>query len=213
MYGIEGIDELKDESGDEWKPDNPRGEVRDETGLLTEEEIRRRMVDAASDNPSGTVEMFEIEPSDVKAVDDELEQFAKEATENYESLEVKVVDIADVSDEAGVRHQAEQSPFDVEALLRDVIVEEVFENGDPQLERIADMVHQVWANWMNYMFSKGLILRDKGFKINPAEHGRWRRQAKTPYAELSEDEKQSDRDIARRYLDVMADYFLEDPHV
>ena len=78
----------------------------------------------------------------------------------------------------------------------------LFEDGDLGLEEMADVVHQVWCMWMEYMFSKGLVLRDKGFKINPAEHGRWRRQMITPYAQLSEDEKQSDRDIARRYLNI-----------
>jgi hypothetical protein len=77
-----------------------------------------------------------------------------------------------------------------------------FEDGDLGLERMADAVHQVWCMWMEYQFSLGLVLRDKGFKINPKEHGRWRRQTMTSYAELSEEEKQSARDIARRYLNI-----------
>lgn len=137
MYGIEGIDELKDDPGDE------------------------------------------------------------EMTAPY----TPPVDITKVSDEAGVR-------LAEEALLADVFGEVPpkdkirFEDGDIGLERMAGEVHQVWASWMDYMFSKGLVLRDKGFKINPTEHRRWRRQASTPYDQLPEDEKQSDRDIARRYLNM-----------
>lgn len=77
-----------------------------------------------------------------------------------------------------------------------------FEDGDVGLEAMADEVHQVWCMWMEYMFSKGLVQQDRGFKINPAEFARWRRQMVTPYAQLSENEKQSDRDIARRYLNI-----------
>ena len=78
----------------------------------------------------------------------------------------------------------------------------LFEDGDIGLEHMADGVHQVWCMWMEYLFSDGLALRDGGFKINPPECKRWKRQMITPYAQLSEDEKQSHRDIARRYLNI-----------
>ncbi|MCK5602218.1 hypothetical protein KAR91_10125 [Candidatus Pacearchaeota archaeon] len=77
-----------------------------------------------------------------------------------------------------------------------------FENGDIDLERMADVVHQVWCVWMEYMFKQGHVSSFKEFVISPEPHGRWRRQMITPYAQLSEGEKQSDRDIARRYLNI-----------
>lgn len=189
MNGIEGIDELKDE--DEWKPDNPSGEAILKAADLSEERIRERMADAEGGSPE------------------------------WDGRAVETVNIADVSDEAGVKLQPDQPPLDVQAFLEAVEIEEdIFKveiekvsGEDPHLERIADVVHQVWANWMEYMFTKGWMLTDKGFKIRSDSVIRWRRQMITPYAELSENEKQSDRDIARRYLDVMADFFLEDSHV
>ena len=56
------------------------------------------------------------------------------------------------------------------------------------LEHMADEVHQVWCEWMAYLFSKGVVLEDRGFKINPPEFARWRRQMQTPYTQLLENE-------------------------
>jgi hypothetical protein len=65
-------------------------------------------------------------------------------------------------------------------------------SGNPKLERMADEVHQVWCEWMQYMFSQDFYA-----------YIRWIRQMKTPYAQLSESEKESDREIARRYLEIV----------
>jgi len=78
----------------------------------------------------------------------------------------------------------------------------LFEDGDLGLEHMAEVVHEVWCMWMRYLFTKGWALQDKGFKIDTESVSRWKRQMNTPYAQLSEDEKQSDRDIARRYLNI-----------
>lgn len=77
-----------------------------------------------------------------------------------------------------------------------------FEDGDIGLERMADEAHQVWCMWMEYLFRQGLALLDGGFKIDAKLVKRWKRQMATPYAQLSEDEKKSDRDIARTYLNI-----------
>ena len=68
-----------------------------------------------------------------------------------------------------------------------------FADGDPTLERVAGEVHQVWCRWMMYMFNSQTA----------AAIARWERQMQTPYAQLSEEEKASDREIARRYLDIV----------
>jgi hypothetical protein len=41
-----------------------------------------------------------------------------------------------------------------------------------------------------------------GFVIEPKVVNRWKQLMITPYAQLSEDEKKVDREIARRYLNV-----------
>ena len=63
------------------------------------------------------------------------------------------------------------------------------------LEKVAAIQHDIWAHWMRHLFSR-CGKRKPGDLIIPAvlvEH--WERQMETPYAELSEREKQSDRDV------------------
>ena len=57
-------------------------------------------------------------------------------------------------------------------------------------ERLAGKLHQIWANWTAY------------FLANQSEENRvrWLRQINTPYSELSETEKESDRRIADQIL-------------
>jgi len=62
---------------------------------------------------------------------------------------------------------------------------------DVLVERLAHFAHSVWANWAWYMLSH-----------NDAEHqDRWRRQAHTNYEALPDAEQESDRAIAREWLD------------
>jgi len=82
-----------------------------------------------------------------------------------------------------------------------------FADGDPKLELMSDEVHQVWCMWMEYLFTQGQPylagLKGEGrFIIDAKSVTRWKRQMITPYAQLSEGEKKSDRDIARRYLGI-----------
>lgn len=69
------------------------------------------------------------------------------------------------------------------------------------LEELAESEHASWAHWMAYQFSKCLTFEGhEGAAIIPAALAdRWRRQVDTPYSELSEAEKQSDRDVASKY--------------
>ena len=84
-------------------------------------------------------------------------------------------------------------------------------NDSEQLEKVAALCHDQWSGWMRYLFSKCdleissvLSALENGAVIMPkwaAE--RWSRQMKTPYAELSEDEKESDRNEARKFLAML----------
>ncbi len=77
-------------------------------------------------------------------------------------------------------------------------------DGDSLLERMADEVHQIWCGWMEYMFKKGVRGPESlsRWRMDELSRRRWVRQMKTPYAQLSEDEKKSDRELARRYLNI-----------
>ncbi len=78
-------------------------------------------------------------------------------------------------------------------------------DGDPELERMADEVHQVWCSWMEYMFQQGeRILVGGPWSMNELAKRRWARQMITPYSQLLEDEKRTDREIARRYINIMS---------
>ncbi len=73
-------------------------------------------------------------------------------------------------------------------------------------ELFAEEAHKAWSGWMEYLFSKSEA-NDPGEVIIPAWAAeRWRRQAVTPYSELPEDEKKSDREEADRYLQHLPDY-------
>ena len=75
---------------------------------------------------------------------------------------------------------------------------------DPQVEALAALAHEQWSGWMRYLFAQCPELYT-GSRLIPVEWAtRWVRQMKTPYAELSETEKDSDRTEARRVLAVLA---------
>lgn len=76
------------------------------------------------------------------------------------------------------------------------------------LERMADAAHLCWANWMKYQRTRGGY-RDgcPDFHYPEVWMKRWNRQMNLPYADLREDEKQSDRDVvAEYYLPIIREY-------
>ena len=76
--------------------------------------------------------------------------------------------------------------------------------GDTELrERLSDCQHEIWAHWMRYLFYTSIPLDDGGVKITAENFQRWQRQAVTPYSELSEKEKDSDREQADKVLMVL----------
>jgi hypothetical protein len=71
------------------------------------------------------------------------------------------------------------------------------------IDALASIEHERWAHWQQYMHSKGQRGPD-GSLILPAELvNRWENQVNTPYKDLSEAEKESDREQVRRYLPLI----------
>ncbi len=83
-------------------------------------------------------------------------------------------------------------------------------------EELAELCHSQWSGWMKYLFSKcseieimhhflddenKLRTREESYMIIP-EWGqkRWKRQTELSYKELSEEEKNSDRFEADKFL-------------
>lgn len=74
---------------------------------------------------------------------------------------------------------------------------------EEKTEALADYAHVAWAGWMKYLFKKGTLNSDGSFTINAASVERWTRQMNTPYSDLPENEKESDRDESRKIISIL----------
>lgn len=70
--------------------------------------------------------------------------------------------------------------------------------ANKHLEKLAELEHNQWIHWTKYMLDN---LTDENIK-------RWRRQIETPYSELSEKEKESDRSWAKKVLNIINGKFI-----
>lgn len=60
-------------------------------------------------------------------------------------------------------------------------------------EKLAEYTHDAWSGWMRYLFRNWNDIHIKN----------WKRQMSTPYKELSEKEKDSDRKEADKILNII----------
>ncbi len=75
---------------------------------------------------------------------------------------------------------------------------------DPALlEQLAAAEHDRWSDWQRYVFTQCQQAAD-GSLVVPAELVRkWSRQMDSPFAALTEAEKDSDREQVERYLPII----------
>lgn len=73
-------------------------------------------------------------------------------------------------------------------------------------EQLAAIEHERWASWQRYMHSVASPNNDGSLTIPASFIERWERQITTPYAELAEWEKASDREQVDRYWPLVAAY-------
>lgn len=73
------------------------------------------------------------------------------------------------------------------------------------VEEFASIEHKRWSKWQKYLHSQCFKSPEfTGALIIPADLvARWERQIATPYAKLSEKEKQSDRDQVYPYIQAL----------
>jgi len=71
-------------------------------------------------------------------------------------------------------------------------------------EELAALCHEQWSGWMEYLFQAGHISPYGDFTLPVSLVNRWKRQMATPYAELSQEEKDSDRQEADKFLRIVA---------
>jgi hypothetical protein len=87
------------------------------------------------------------------------------------------------------------------------------DKGGELYEKLAAIEHKRWADWQKYLHSK--CDKVTGRPINqglliPADLVKhWERQIRTEYKDLSEAEKQSDRDQVDRYWPLLEKHFNE----
>lgn len=69
-------------------------------------------------------------------------------------------------------------------------------------EALAEYAHDAWSGWMKHMFRFGTLNDDGTWTMRAKSVERWQRQMSTPYAELPESEKMSDRAEADKILAI-----------
>jgi hypothetical protein len=84
---------------------------------------------------------------------------------------------------------------DIEAILNGIV------------EALAALEHERWSHWQQYLHSKGLRQPD-GSLVLPADLvERWDKQMNTKYENLSDGEKESDREQVQKYLPLVSSAF------
>ncbi len=74
---------------------------------------------------------------------------------------------------------------------------------DELVEHLAAIEHERWSHWQRYLHSKCSETKDGMVQFAADLFRRWTIQIETPYANLSEKEKESDRQEVRRYLPLI----------
>ena len=67
-------------------------------------------------------------------------------------------------------------------------------------ELLAAAEHERWAHWQRYLHGRCVRQPDGGLLIPSDLVERWERQMETPYPELPEEERKSDRELVERLL-------------
>lgn len=76
-------------------------------------------------------------------------------------------------------------------------------------EKLAELAHEQWSGWMQYLFSKGKFNEDGTWTMPAWAVGRWKQQMETPYSKLSENEQDSDRSEADKFIKVIEENSLQ----
>lgn len=95
----------------------------------------------------------------------------------------------------------ERSPtYNTEYIRADLLDQKVQE---VDREALASLMHDIWSYWMKYLFSRCHNIMGDVY-IPKGAAACWLGQMNTPYSELSEKEKESDREQADKLLAALA---------
>ena len=76
-------------------------------------------------------------------------------------------------------------------------------------EVLGSVQHEIWAHWMEYLFSVSKHNRNGSVTIPADKVTRWAEQMKTHYVLLSAKEQKSDQEQADKVIDAMIDWRIE----
>jgi hypothetical protein len=71
------------------------------------------------------------------------------------------------------------------------------------MEQLAALEHERWSHWQRYLQSQCIPAGDGSLIIPAALVSKWTKQMSTAYDDLTEAEKESDREQVRKYLPVI----------
>ncbi|WP_231877974.1 hypothetical protein [Gluconobacter albidus] len=74
---------------------------------------------------------------------------------------------------------------------------------DGLIDELASIEHERWAHWQRYMHDKAARQSDGSLLIPSNLVAKWERQIDTPFNELSDKEKESDREQVEKYLPII----------
>jgi hypothetical protein len=70
-------------------------------------------------------------------------------------------------------------------------------------EELASRQHSIWANWQKYMHSRCIRNKNGSLTIPQNLVAHWERQIETCYENLTQKEKDSDREQVKRYWNLI----------
>lgn len=74
---------------------------------------------------------------------------------------------------------------------------------DGIFERLAHIEHERWSHWQRYVHSHCIRQADGSLLIPSDLVERWERQITTDYADLTDQEKNGDREQVKKYLPLI----------
>jgi hypothetical protein len=82
-------------------------------------------------------------------------------------------------------------------------MEQIKDILDGLIERLAAIEHERWSHWQRYLHSKGTRQPDGSILLPADLVARWEEQIEKKYLELSDKEKESDREQVRKYIPLI----------
>lgn len=77
-------------------------------------------------------------------------------------------------------------------------------NKERLIETLAAYSHEAWSEWMRYTLGRCMAGEEPHTQVIPGDYvQRWIRQLQTPYDQLPENEKKSDREQAEKIIAIL----------